>query len=197
MCNFPAPTATKPSLLGHGSVVTLFHELGHGIHDLVAQTKYSRFHGTSTVRDFVEVPSQMLENWVWEPSQLKALSQHYSYLSPEYKAEFERSTTEVGEQPPERVADDVMQKIVQAGRAGSALSYLYDLKNAIFDMTVHQPASHAAIEALPLSETYNRLNYDLIKFDKPEGGGWDYAHAYVNFNHLIAVYDAGYYGYLR
>merc|ERR1711939_383107 len=76
VCNFSKPTAKKPSLLKHDEVTTLFHELGHGIHDLVSRTTYSRFHGTNTVRDFVEAPSQMLENWCWTPSQLKALSRH-------------------------------------------------------------------------------------------------------------------------
>ena len=84
VCNFSKPTAKKPSLLKHDEVTTLFHELGHGIHDLVSRTTYSRFHGTNTVRDFVEAPSQMLENWCWTPSQLKALSRHYSTLSSEY-----------------------------------------------------------------------------------------------------------------
>lgn len=78
VCNFSKPTPKKPSLLKHDEVVTLFHELGHGIHDLVGRTTYSRFHGTSVVRDFVEAPSQMLENWCWTPSQLKSLSNHYS-----------------------------------------------------------------------------------------------------------------------
>jgi metallopeptidase MepB len=62
----------------------LFHELGHGIHDLVSKTTYAYFHGTNVVQDFCEAPSQMLENWCWTPEPLKALSQHYSTISPEY-----------------------------------------------------------------------------------------------------------------
>src|ERR1700710_539547 len=94
VCNFSKPTPTKPSLLKHDEVVTLFHELGHGIHDLAGRTKYSRFHGTSVVRDFVEAPSQMLENWCWTPSQLKSLSKHYYYTSSEYAAAYNEKSSE-------------------------------------------------------------------------------------------------------
>ena len=82
VCNFSKPTLKKPSLLKHDEVVTLFHELGHGIHDLAGRTKYSRFHGTSTVRDFVEAPSQMLENWCWEPKVLERLTCHHETKQP-------------------------------------------------------------------------------------------------------------------
>lgn len=71
ICSFPKPTSTKPCLLRHDDVVTLFHELGHGIHDMVSKTLYARFHGSGgTVVDFGEATNQMLENWCWDPSQL-------------------------------------------------------------------------------------------------------------------------------
>ncbi|PQE09557.1 metallopeptidase protein [Rutstroemia sp. NJR-2017a BBW] len=60
VCNFSKPTPTKPSLLKHDEVVVLFHELGHGIHDLVGKTKFARYHGTMCVQDFCEVPSQLV-----------------------------------------------------------------------------------------------------------------------------------------
>jgi metallopeptidase MepB len=67
----------------HGEVVVLFHELGHGMHDLVSKTRYARFHGAS-FQDFNEVPSQMLEQWCWLPGTLRAMSLHYSRLSTNY-----------------------------------------------------------------------------------------------------------------
>ncbi|KAK8176115.1 thimet oligopeptidase [Phyllosticta citrichinensis] len=202
VCNFSKPTPKKPSLLKHDEVVTLFHELGHGIHDLVSRTTYSQFHGTNTVRDFVEAPSQMLENWCWTPSQLKSLSKHYSYLSPEYKAAFEESSKE-SSQPPETIPDDLINSLISTKHVNDALFNLRQLHFGIFDMTVHTPASHDEIKALPVSETYNQLRKEISKLDGPEElsskdgkKNWTWGHGQATFGHLIGGYDAGYYGYL-
>jgi len=197
VCNFSKPTAKKPSLLKHDEVVTLFHELGHGIHDLVSRTTYSRFHGTNTVRDFVEAPSQMLENWCWTSSQLKALSKHYSYLSSEYKAAFEAERTSAT-QPPETIPEELIQSIIKTKHVNDALFNLRQLHFGIFDMTVHSPSSHKEIEDMKISEVYNKLRKDISKLDGPEslGEGYDWGHGQATFGHLIGGYDAGYYGYL-
>lgn len=199
VCNFSKPTSKKPSLLKHEEVVTLFHELGHGIHDLVSRTIYSRFHGTSTVRDFVEAPSQMLENWCWTPSQLRALSHHYSYLSPEYKAAFEESSKSYEIPPPERIPDDLVANLIKTKHVNDALANLRQLHFGTFDMLIHEPSSHEEIENLKVSEKYNSMRKDICKLDGPEvlGQGNEWGNGEATFGHLMGGYDAGYYGYLR
>ncbi len=197
VCNFSKPTPTKPSLLKHDEVVTLFHELGHGIHDLAGRCRYARFHGTSTVRDFVEAPSQMLENWCWTPSQLKSLSNHW----------------ESGE----KIPDALIEKLIATKNVNAALFNLRQLHFGLFDMAVHSPKSHAEIESLDLSKTYNDLRAEISGLKGPEAQG-EARYAYFSarccrlteltghdstwgngqatFGHLIGGYDAGYYGYL-
>ncbi|KAI0097403.1 Metalloprotease [Hypoxylon sp. NC0597] len=178
VCNFSKPTETKPSLLKHDEVVTLFHELGHGIHDLAGRTKYSRFHGTSTVRDFVEAPSQMLENWCWTPSQLKALSNHYK--------------------TGEKIPDELIEKQISTKHVNDALFNLRQLHFGIFDMTVHSPETHEELEKLDPSALYNDLRTQIAGLKGPEALGEPstWGNGQATFGHLIGGYDAGYYGYL-
>ncbi|KAK4448492.1 peptidase family M3-domain-containing protein [Podospora aff. communis PSN243] len=178
VCNFSKPTPKKPSLLKHDEVVTLFHELGHGIHDLAGRTRYARFHGTSTVRDFVEAPSQMLENWCWTPAQLKALSSHY----------------ETGAQIP----DDLIEKLIATKHVNDALFNLRQLHFGLFDMTVHTPKNHADLEAMDISKVYNSLRLEISGIKGPESQGetGNWGNGQATFGHLIGGYDAGYYGYL-
>ncbi|KAH9908506.1 Metalloprotease [Xylariomycetidae sp. FL2044] len=178
VCNFSKPTEKKPSLLKHDEVTTLFHELGHGIHDLTGRTKYSRFHGTSTVRDFVEAPSQMLENWCWTPSQIKALSRHY--------------------QTGEKIPDDLIEKQISTKHVNDALFNLRQLHFGIFDMTIHSPPSHEELEKMDLSAVYNDLRKEISGLKGPEalGESSTWGNGQATFGHLIGGYDAGYYGYL-
>jgi len=191
VCNFSKPTAKKPSLLKHDEVTTLFHELGHGIHDLVSRTTYSRFHGTSTVRDFVEAPSQMLENWCWTPSQLKALSRHYSTLSDDYYNSWKDSDSKSSDKPEKTLPDDLIQKLLKTKNLNGALFNLRQLHFGTFDMTVHEPKSHGEIEELQISELYNHLRKDISKLDGPEvfgeGDGWGNGQA--TFGHLMGGYQ--------
>ncbi|GAB1319575.1 metalloendopeptidase [Madurella fahalii] len=178
VCNFSKPTAKKPSLLKHDEVVTLFHELGHGIHDLAGRTRYARYHGTSTVRDFVEAPSQMLENWCWTPSQLKSLSSHYETGNP--------------------IPDGLIEKLIATKHVNDALFNLRQLHFGLFDMTVHTPKSHSELEELDVSKLYNDLRVEISQIKGPEAQGMPstWGNGQATFGHLIGGYDAGYYGYL-
>lgn len=152
VCNFSKPTASKPSLLKHDEVVTLFHELGHGIHDLAGRTRFARFHGTSTVRDFVEAPSQMLENWCWTPSVLKSLSNQY----------------ETGE----KIPDDLIEKLIATKHVNGALFNLRQLHFGIFDMTVHAPKSHEELATMDFAKVYNQLRAEICGIKGPEAIGY-------------------------
>lgn len=77
VCNFTKPTATKPSLLTFNEVTTLFHEFGHALHGMLANTTYPSLSGTSVFWDFVELPSQIFENWCYEPEALALFAKHY------------------------------------------------------------------------------------------------------------------------
>lgn len=77
VCNFTKPTETKPSLLTFNEVTTLFHEFGHGLHGMLANTTYPSLSGTSVFWDFVELPSQILENWCFEKECLDLFAIHY------------------------------------------------------------------------------------------------------------------------
>lgn len=151
VCNFSKPTPTKPSLLKHDEVVTLFHELGHGIHDLSGRTKYSRFHGTNTVRDFVEAPSQMLEFWCWTPSQLRFLSGHYESGEP--------------------IPDELINRLIATKHVNEALFNLRQLHFGIYDMTVHTPKSHDEIVNMDVTALYNDLRAQISGLKGPESQG--------------------------
>ena len=95
--NFRKPTSEKPSLLAHEDVTTFFHEFGHIMHHMCTEANYTRFSGTSVERDFVELPSQMLENWMWDKSIIQKVSKHY----------------ETGEQLP----DDMLETMIKARKS--------------------------------------------------------------------------------
>lgn len=82
LANFPKSTATKPSLLKHDDVTTFFHEFGHAMHSLLGATELASFAGTQVKADFVEMPSQMLEEWMYEPEILNKVSSHYQTGNP-------------------------------------------------------------------------------------------------------------------
>lgn len=186
----------------HNEVWTLFHELGHAIHDLVSQTKWARFHGTAVVQDFCEAPSQMLENWCWEKEVLKSLSQHYSTLSDEYLESWRtgsRPTHGTTSSPSVHLPDEMVENLMRTKHVNKSLFYLRQVHVAMFDMAVHQPASASEASEMKISQMWNRMRRDITGLDDPEsdGEGPEWGHGEAVFTHLVDDYDAGYYGYLR
>lgn len=96
VCNFTKPTATKPSLLTFNEVTTLFHEFGHALHGMLANTTYPSLSGTSVYWDFVELPSQVMENWCYEKEAIELFAKHYQtqeIIPMEYVKKIKESST--------------------------------------------------------------------------------------------------------
>ncbi|KAJ5750893.1 Neurolysin/Thimet oligopeptidase N-terminal [Penicillium manginii] len=100
--------------------------------------------------------------------------------------------------PTTQIPDEVINNLIRTKHVNDALFNLRQLHFGIFDISVHEPASHAAIEALPISATYNRLHKEITQMDSPEalGAGDKWGHGEATFSDLIGGYNAGYYGYL-
>jgi thimet oligopeptidase len=167
ICNFPSPGKDKPSLLSHQDVETLFHEFGHAMHSIVTRAKYGRFSGTSVPRDFVEAPSQMLENWVWDKKVLDSFAADYR-------------------DPTKKIPAEILSKLKEAKLATEGTRYRRQLSFGLMDLTLHsQIEDNNAKEALPLS---NKVLSDVFLPLAPDTAFVAY------FGHLMH-YDAGYYGY--
>jgi metallopeptidase MepB len=127
MCNFPPRTPDGDDscmLLKHKQIISLFHELGHGIHDLLSRTQYSVFHGWHSPPDYAEALSIMLENWCWLPGELKQLSCHYTSLSTEL-AEGWKAQNPGKDLPPKTIPDDLVSPLTENRYASRSL-YLLD-----------------------------------------------------------------------
>ncbi|KAJ2801281.1 metalloendopeptidase, partial [Coemansia furcata] len=168
VANFPKPTLSAPALLTHDDATTLLHELGHVFHGICSVTKWALFHGTRTERDFVEAPSQMLENWSWEPTVLQKLAVHH----------------QTGEPIPEAL----VKRLVASRNEGAGLFYLRQLFFGIYDMGIHNTADGK----VNVKELYNKLNEDVSRFNNGSHDLCDMS----TYGHMMGGYDAGYYGYL-
>lgn len=143
LVNFPRPSGGKPSLLKHGQVETFFHEFGHVMHGILSEAPYGRFSGTRVARDFVEAPSQIMENWVWDKAVLKGLSSHW----------------ETGEPLP----DALIEKMLAAQRLDTGVFTLRQLAFALIDQALHGP------EAVELQSTYARIYEEVTTFRTAPG----------------------------
>ena len=167
VCNFPPPQPDKPSLLSHDEVETVFHEFGHAMHTILTRAKYARFAGTSVPQDFVEAPSQMLENWPWDKKVLDSFAADYR-------------------DPKKKIPAEIISQLKTARLATEATRYRRQLSFGLMDLTLHtQIHATNADEMLPLA---NKVLSD-VSFPVPPDTAF-----VAYFGHIIG-YGAGYYGY--
>ncbi|KAJ2712846.1 metalloendopeptidase, partial [Coemansia spiralis] len=167
VANFPAPTAAAPALLTHKNVVTLMHELGHVFHGLCARTKWSRFHGMRVERDFVEAPSQMLENWAWDPATLRSISSHYKTGEP--------------------IPDDLVARLVAAKNDGAGLATLCQVFYALYDLAIHSTTD----TDIDVVDAYHRMRSEMILLSDDTD-----TCRVAALRHLAGGYSSRLYGYL-
>jgi thimet oligopeptidase len=168
ICNFPPATEDKPSLLKHSDVETLFHEFGHALHSVLTQTRYASFSGTSVPRDFVEAPSQMLENWIWDKSVLDRFAVDYR-------------------DPGKKIPADTLGKMEQARLATIGTWYRRQLSFGMLDLKLHMSTNGKDFENFV--DVSNEIMTDVY-LEPPSSTAF-----VASFGHLGGGYDAGYYGY--
>jgi peptidyl-dipeptidase Dcp len=169
VCNFTKPTKTKPSLLTFNEVTTLFHEFGHALHGMLANTTYSSLSGTSVSWDFVELPSQVLENWCYEKEALELFAKHYE-------------TNEV-------IPMEYVTKIKESASFHEGMQTLRQLSFGLLDMNWHGGESPEKIKSVKEFENKAFENTKLYP---------DVAENCMStaFSHIFqGGYSAGYYSY--
>lgn len=169
LCNFPIPSADKPSLLKQSDVVTLFHEFGHVMHGMLSRSRFVAQTGFAVPQDFVEAPSQMLENWVWDKAVLDT-----------FAADYRDATKKI---PAETIA-----ALVAARQATEAYGTRRQLAIGTLDLKLHTLSSDAAW----LADIVKIVNDTTAEITLPTPPDTFWA-AYIGH---LAGYDGGYYGYM-
>ena len=167
LCNFPPASGDAPSLMTHQDVETLFHEFGHALHSIVTRAKYGRFAGTNVPGDFVEAPSQMLQNWVWDKKVLDTFAADYR-------------------DPSKKIPADIVKKLNDAKLADAGVLYRRQFAFASLDLALHDPHP----EEMPY-DCVAISNPILEKVFLPI----DPSTTFVSYFGHLNGYDAGYYGY--
>ena len=167
--NSTPPTGDKPSLLTSEEASTLFHEFGHALHQLLSNSSYPGVSGTSVPRDFVELPSQIMEHWVLEPEVLKVYAKHY--------------------QTGEIIPAEIVEKLDKASKFNTGFATVEYLAASLLDMEYHSLTETKELD-IHAFEKSTMDKYGLIPEIKPR-----YRSTY--FNHIWASgYAAGYYAYM-
>ena len=170
VCNFTPPIDQSPALLTHNEVLTLFHEFGHGLHHMLTQVEEQAVSGISGVAwDAVELPSQFMENWCWQPEVLEWISGHH----------------ETGETIPA----ELMEKLDNSRHFQSAMQMLRQLEFALLDFRIH--LEYSENESDPVYPILDQLRMQVAVSNPPEFNRFP-----NSFSHIFAGgYAAGYYSY--
>ncbi len=168
-CNFPPPGANTPSLLTFDELTTFFHEFGHALHGLLSDVRSYELSGTSVARDFVELPSQLLENWATEPEVMKMYARHYK-------------TGEV-------IPDELIAKLEASGTYGQGFATVEYLASTFLDMAFHtleEPFEGSAMDFEKAAMKEIGLIDDIVP-----------RHRSTYFSHVFSGgYSARYYSYI-
>ena len=168
VCNFTKPTADAPSLITHDELTTFLHEFGHALHGILAKGRYPSLTGTSVSRDFVELPSQIMENWAYEPEYLNSFAKHY--------------------QTGEPIPAELIEKIVAAKNYLAAYGQVRQLHFGYLDMAWH------SLKEVPQVSTVEFEQSVLAPWGVlPAAEGAAFS---TSFSHIFSGgYSAGYYSY--
>ena len=168
VCNFTKPTADAPSLITHDEFTTFLHEFGHALHGILAEGRYPSLTGTSVSRDFVELPSQIMENWAYEPEYLNSFAKHY--------------------QTGEPIPAELIEKIVAAKNYLAGYGQVRQLHFAYLDMAWH---SRTSVPELGTVEFEQSVLAPYNVMPAAEGAAFS-----CSFSHIFSGgYSAGYYSY--
>lgn len=168
VCNFPAPTDDSPSLLTFEQVTTAFHEFGHALHGLLSDCEFYSLSGTAVARDFVELPSQVMENWASEPEVLKMYAKHYK----------------TGEVMPQELVD----KVVKASQFNQGFATTEYVAASLLDMEWHTQT--APVTDVNAFEKAAMDKYGMIGEIVPRYRSTYFAHIFSG------GYSSGYYSYM-
>ncbi|MFY0641110.1 MAG: oligopeptidase A [Bermanella sp.] len=170
VCNFTAPVGDQPALLTHDELTTLFHEFGHGIHHMLTKVNTAAVSGINGVAwDAVELPSQFLENWCWEPEALAFITGH----------------VETGEPLPK----DLLDKMLAAKHFQNAMMMMRQLEFSLFDFKMH--LEYTPENPQPIQAVLNNVREKVAVVKAPEFNRFQHS-----FSHIFAGgYAAGYYSY--
>ena len=167
VCNFPKPSDLEPSLLTHDNVETYFHEFGHLVHGVLTRAPLMSYAGTSVARDFVEAPSQMLENWVWQKESLALFAKHYK--------------------TGETIPNELLDKMIAAKNINSGTKGLQQVFYGILDFSLNDGFDPDGDKSS--TELVKQLQNEVTLYPYQKG-----THQQASFGHLNG-YGAAYYGY--